>query len=101
MRSILGSRTLSLLLLLGSGLCAAAADARADVFPAVCAAREIEVITIIEDHGSAGDVSPARLAEAGRAWLRARAVCYQGRVDEAIALYDSIKSLGPAQVGRR
>jgi len=27
--------------------------------------------------------------------LRARRACYEGRVDEALALYDSILNLGP------
>jgi hypothetical protein len=76
--------------------------ARADAFAAACAQREIEVIALIEDHGNAGTVSSARLAEAGRSWLRARAICYLGRVDEAVALYDGIKTtLGPAKFGQR
>jgi hypothetical protein len=71
-------------------------------FALACAAREVEVTTLIEDHGNAGDVSPERLAEANRTWMRARAMCYQGRVDEAVALYDGIKTaVGSAQVGKR
>ncbi len=71
-------------------------------FALACAAREVEVITLIEDHGDAGDVSAESLAEAGRTWVRARALCYKGQVDQALALYDGIKTaVRAAQVGKR
>jgi hypothetical protein len=58
--------------------------------------------TLIEDHGIAGDLSPERPADANRAWMRAGAMCYQGRVDEAVALYDGVKTaVGSAQVGKQ
>src|SRR5262249_16352902 len=64
--------------------------------PLLCAARDIDVITLIEDHGAASDVASARLAQAGLTQMRARAACSEGRVTEAIALYDEIiRSLGP------
>jgi hypothetical protein len=60
-----------------------------------CALREIKVITLIEDHGDAGDIPSDKLAAAGVTMFEARLICYEGRVDEALALYDSILSLGP------
>jgi hypothetical protein len=60
-----------------------------------CALREIKVITLIEDHGAADDILSDKLAAAGAALFEARSICYQGRVAEALALYDSILSLGP------
>ena len=44
---------------------------------------------------NARDVPADRLADTGMAMLRARATCYEGRVTEALALYDGILTLGP------
>jgi hypothetical protein len=60
-----------------------------------CARKEIAAITLIEDHGAAGDVSSDRLGQAGLTMQRARMACYEGRVGEALALYESILNLGP------
>lgn len=60
-----------------------------------CARKEIAAITLIEDHGAAGDLSSERLGQAGLTMLRARTACYEGRVGEALALYDSILDLAP------
>jgi hypothetical protein len=59
------------------------------------ALKETAVITAIEDHGAAGDLSADRLGEAGLTMLRARSACYQGRESEALALYEGILDLGP------
>jgi hypothetical protein len=59
-----------------------------------CALKEVTVITLIEDHGAADDLSPDRLGNAGLTLLRARSACYEGRVGEALALYESILDLG-------
>ena len=83
---------------LGAGLAlAVSATAQAQVreFARDCARMEVTVITMIEDHGLVGDLPADRLGEAGLTMLRARAVCYQGRVGEALALYQSILDLGP------
>jgi hypothetical protein len=83
----------------GSG--AASADWLSGPFPRVCALQEIKVITLIEEHGEAADVPSDRLAEAGLAMLRARAACYEGRVAEAIALYDEILRIVPTTSAQR
>jgi hypothetical protein len=55
-----------------------------------CAARDVRVITAIEEHGSIGDMAGQRLAEATFAMIRARIECAEGREREALALYDKI-----------
>ncbi len=70
-------------------------QARAEPFAAECAGKEITVITLIEEHAAAADLSADRLGNAGLTLLRARMACYAGRVGEALVLYDSILSLGP------
>lgn len=60
-----------------------------------CARKDIGAITSIEDHGTAGDLSSDLLGQAGLTMLRARMACYEGRVGEALALYDGILNLAP------
>jgi hypothetical protein len=67
---------------------AARADAQSGSFASICALKEIKVITLIEEHGAAADLASDRLGDAGLAMLRARMACYEGRVAEAVALYD-------------
>ena len=73
----------------------ATAGERSGSFATACALKETEVITLIEDHGQAQDLPSDSLGDAGLAMLRARAVCYEGRVGEALALYDGVLALGP------
>jgi len=73
----------------------AMAQGHAEQFARECARMEITVITTIEDHGAVGDLSADRLGDAGLTMLRARAACYEGRVGEALGLYQSILDLGP------
>lgn len=61
-----------------------------------CATKDVAVVTLIEDHGAAGDVSADRLGKAALTMLDARMVCREGRVGEALALYESILDLKPA-----
>ena len=62
--------------------------------PEVCMAREMDITTLIEGNGETGDLTPDKLAEVTHIMLRAGAACYDGRVNEALALYDSILALG-------
>ena len=80
----------------------ATAQGQAGQFARECALKETMAITLIEDHGAAEDVPAARLSDAAMTMLRARAVCYEGREGEALALYQSILELGPvASLGRQ
>jgi len=77
------------------GSSAAGANGQSRPFATSCALKETTVITLIEDHAEAQDVPSDKLGEAGLAMLRARIACYEGRVEEALALYDGILNLGP------
>lgn len=66
-----------------------------------CASRDIAVIGLIEGHGEAGTLSADQLYGAALTQLRARSACNEGRVGEALALYDRILDLGPAGSTRR
>ena len=73
----------------------AMAQEQAAQFALECALKETAVITMIEDHGAAGDLSADLLGQAGLTMLRARLTCYHGHVSDALALYQSILDLGP------
>jgi hypothetical protein len=77
------------------GMIGASAQAPAGNFSPDCARKETAAITLIDDHGAAGDLSSDRLGQAGLTMMRARAACYQGRFGEALALYDSIIHIAP------
>jgi hypothetical protein len=79
----------------------AMAQGQVGQFAQECALKEITVITVIEDHGAAEDLPADRLGDAGLTMLRARSACYEGRVGEALALYESILDLGPVASLRR
>jgi hypothetical protein len=72
----------------------AAAAERPPIPARICLEREVQVVTLIEDHGEGMYVRPfvseQTLAWAGLRWLEARDECYRGRVVEAVALYDEI-----------
>jgi len=65
------------------------------LFAPVCAARELQVLTFIDDHGRAEDMPSVKLFEAALAMMDARSACYRGEVAEALAQYDGILRLGP------
>jgi hypothetical protein len=68
---------------------------RAEQLAQECALKEVKVITLIEDHGAAQDLPADLLGNAGLTMMHARSVCYAGRVEEALALYQSILDIGP------
>jgi hypothetical protein len=74
---------------------------RTNSFTQECAHRDTQLVTLIEDHGNAGDVAPEKLLEANFAMMRARTTCAEGRESEAIALYDDIAlGLMPTRASR-
>jgi hypothetical protein len=79
-------------------LCAATTVATAaepkESFSLACARRDLQVVMLIEAHGQAHTAAPQKLADAFLTVMRARVACQEGRVGEAIALYDGI-ALGP------
>jgi hypothetical protein len=93
------ARIAPLLLCLTGAIVVSAAGSSATAaeqpFATLCALKETKVITLIEEHGDADDLPSDSLSDAGLAMLHARSVCYEGRVSEALALYDNILTLGP------
>src|SRR5262245_49141550 len=74
----------------------ASANEQSTPFAPICAEREVQVITLLEDHGRVQVTAADALGEAGLARMEAQTTCYAGRVAEAVSLYDGIiAGLGP------
>jgi hypothetical protein len=56
----------------------------------VCAERDLQAITLIEEHGEAQTVGANTLANAFTQVIQARGSCSAGRVSEALRAYDGI-----------
>jgi hypothetical protein len=69
-------------------LCATNAAASAGSFMHGCAARDRQVLMLLEERETA--LSEERLNDAMLTMLQARMVCHDGRVVDAITLYDDI-----------
>jgi hypothetical protein len=68
----------------------------AGAFTRGCAARDLQILMLIEERETTGSVSVSKLSDAMLAMLEARIVCHEGHVMDAMALYDSIaQSLTP------
>jgi hypothetical protein len=62
----------------------------------LCAARDVKVVMLIEDHGEANDIAPEQLAKAFLTQMDARVACSNGHMEDGIALYnDILRALGP------
>jgi len=81
--------TLGLALLM-STVPAALADPEQRRLDAACAAYDVHVLTLIEDHGLVGDTAPEVLGEAASGMLDARAACREGDAKRALQIYGSI-----------
>jgi len=55
-----------------------------------CAARDLQILMLIEERENTNTVSAEELSDAMLSMLEARIVCYEGRVLDAMALYDGI-----------
>jgi hypothetical protein len=58
--------------------------------PAECATRDLKLVNLIEEHGAARDIASEQLAAAYFTMMEARNACRQGRVADALAIYDKI-----------
>ncbi len=65
-------------------------NATAGPFTRGCAARDIQLSKMIEERESANAISPQKSSDAVLTMMHARMVCHEGRVLDALALYDSI-----------
>jgi hypothetical protein len=89
-RSIYLHQWVVTLAVLCGGAVIAAAIAQPTKIPKICAARDLQLVILLEQHGEARDVAPAMLTDAYFTVMRARKACLEGRVPEALATYDSI-----------
>jgi hypothetical protein len=64
--------------------------ATAGSFTRGCAARDLQILMLIEEREDTNAVSADKLSDAMLSMLEARIVCHEGRVIDAMALYDSI-----------
>ena len=64
---------------------------RTDLFSILCTARDQNYSSLIEQHVGTQGVDQNRLADALTVLAIARKACAQGRVNEGLSLYDSIK----------
>ena len=71
-------------------LCTMIDSTTAGSFTRGCAARDLQILMLIEERENADAVSAEQLSDAMLSMLEARIVCHRGRVMDAMALYDSI-----------
>ena len=65
-------------------------SATAGSFTRGCAARDLQILMLIEERESSSAVPVERLNDAMLAMLQARIVCHEGYVMDAMAIYDGI-----------
>ncbi len=71
-------------------------SADAGSFTRGCAARDLQILMLIEDRENSNAVAPEKLSDALLTMMNARMVCYEGHVVDALAIYDNIaKSITP------
>jgi len=64
--------------------------AAAGSFTRGCAARDLQLLTAIEEQELSGSISAEKISEALLEMMHARIVCYQGQVLDALAIYDAV-----------
>jgi hypothetical protein len=75
-----------------AGICLAALieSASAGAFTRGCAARDAQVLALIEEREDAGSISSQGSSDAILALMHARMVCFEGRVLDALAIYENV-----------
>jgi hypothetical protein len=71
-------------------LCTLMGHATAGAFTRGCAARDLQILTLIEERESTSTVTSEKLGDAMLTMLHARMVCHEGNVVGALALYESV-----------
>src|SRR5262249_32020973 len=75
--------------------------AAAGSFTRGCAARDFQLLTLIEEQEKAGTIAVDKISDALLEMMHARIVCYNGRVVDALAIYDAVAdSVRPIRTGR-
>ena len=66
-----------------------------------CAARDLQILMLIEERESTNAISAERLSDAMATMMNARMICYDGHVVDALAIYDSVaRSLTPTNLSQ-
>ena len=55
-----------------------------------CAARDLQILMLIEERENTNAISAERLSDAMLTMMNARMICYDGHVVDALAIYDSV-----------
>jgi hypothetical protein len=55
-----------------------------------CAARDLQILKLIEERENTNAISAERLSDVMLTILNARMICYEGHVVDALAIYDSV-----------
>ena len=55
-----------------------------------CAARDLQILMLIEERENTEAISPERLSDALVTMMNARMICYEGHVVDALSIYDSV-----------
>ena len=79
------------------------ATATAGSFLRGCAARDMQILMLIEERETTKAVSSEQLHDAMHTLMHARIVCHEGYVVDALAIYDRIAqsiAINPVIVGR-
>ena len=75
--------------------------AMAGSFTRGCAARDLQILFLVEEQEASGLVSPEKLSDALIEMMHARIVCHEGRVLDALTIYDAVaESLRAIRSGR-
>ena len=75
--------------------------AAAGSFTRGCAARDLQLLIVIEEQELTGSVPAEKISEALLEMMHARIVCHQGRVLDALTIYDAVtESVRPVRAGR-
>ena len=84
------SKRLAQFALAAACLGATIGDGAASSFTRACATRDMQILMLIEAREITEAVSTQKLTDAMFAMTHARMVCQEGRVVDALALYDTI-----------
>ena len=75
--------------------------AAAGSFTRGCAARDLQLLSLIEEQENAASIPAEKISQALLEMMHARIVCHQGRVLDALAIYDAVaESVRPIRSGR-
>ncbi len=76
--------------LVSACLCSGIGSVNAGGFTRGCAARDLQVMMMIEQREASNSISAAGASDAMVAMMNARIVCHEGKVVEALSIYDGL-----------